>query len=282
MKIVFLSDDFPPQSFGGAGISTYDLALGMKKAGHEVFIITTCRQVSDAGESDYHGLKIFKIASDYRAGWRAYVSLYNRLVVHQVEELLKRIRPEVVHANNIHLYLSYHSLKLSKRYARVVVITFRDTMAFNFGKLQTKRYLENFDYRTSWLDHLKQAKKRWNPFRNFFIKRYLGYADKFFAVSNALKKALEQNGIKNVEVIHTGADIAEWQVLPDKVKSFKKRHGLEGKKVIFFGGRLSISKGANVTLEVIEKISQELPDAVLLVSGTGSNIKERNNLKFTD
>ena len=198
-----------------------------------------------------------------------------------LEKILKKIKPDVVHANNIHFYLSYHSIKLAKTYSKVTVVTLRDTMSFSFGKLKTEKYLKNFDAHLTWLDQLKQARKRWNPLRNLIIKYYLGYADKKFAVSKALKKALEQNGIKNVEVIHTGTDIAEWQVLPDKVKSFKKRHGLEEKKVIFFSGRLSISKGANVTFEVIEKISQEFPDVILLVAGTGSNIKERNNLKFT-
>ena len=281
MKIVFLSDDFPPQSFGGAGISTYELALAMLEAGQDVSVITTCREKEEAGESEYEGLKIFKIASNYPGKWRAYVSLYNAPVVRELENILKRVKPDVVHANNIHLHLSYHSLKVAKRYAKAVIMTFRDTMAVTYGKLETKKYLDHFDSRITWLDNLKRAKKRWNPFRSLFIKRYLRYVDKFFSVSRALKQALEQNGIKNVEVIHTGADIAEWQVLPDKVKSFKKRHGLEEKKVIFFSGRLSISKGANVTFEVIEKISQEFPDVILLVAGTGSNIKERNNLKFT-
>lgn len=90
MKILFLSDDFPPQSFGGAGISTYELAVGMKDAGHKVFVITTCRKKSDAGELDYHGIKIFRIASDYPDKWRAYRSLYNQPVVCEVEELLKK------------------------------------------------------------------------------------------------------------------------------------------------------------------------------------------------
>ncbi|KKT79220.1 MAG: Glycosyl transferase group 1 [Parcubacteria group bacterium GW2011_GWF2_44_8b] len=281
MKILFLSDDFPPTSFGGAGISTYELALGMKKAGQEVLVITTCRKKEEAGELEYQGLKIFKIASDYPGKWRAYISLYNPPVIRELEKILKKIKPDVVHANNIHFYLSYPSIKLAKTYSKVTVVTLRDTMSFSFGKLKTEKYLKNFDAHLTWLDQLKQARKRWNPLRNLIIKYYLGYADKKFAVSKALKKALEQNGIKNVEVIHTGTDIAEWQVLPDKVKSFKKRHGLEEKKVIFFSGRLSISKGANVTFEVIEKISQEFPDVILLVAGTGSNIKERNNLKFT-
>ena len=133
MKIVFLSDDFPPTSFGGAGISTYDLAVGMKKAGHEVFVITTCRRKDEAGESDYHGLKVFKIASNYNGRWPTYLSLRNPSTVRQVEELLKKIGPDVVHVNNIHYHLSYHSIKVSKLYAKAVVITFRDVMSFNFA-----------------------------------------------------------------------------------------------------------------------------------------------------
>lgn len=268
MRIVFLQDGFPPpQNFGGAGISTYELAVGMNKAGHEIFVITTCRYESEAVELDYQGIKIFRIASNYSGRWRAYVSLYNRKVVRQVEELLKRISPDVVHANNIHFYLSYHTLKIAKRYAEVVAMTFRDVMAFNFGKLRTKRYLENFDCRTTWIDHIKQARKRWNPFRNFFIKRYLGYADKLFAVSNALKNALLQNGMKNVEAVHTGIDVDLWRVNEDEVVKFKKRFNLKDKKVILFGGRLSVAKGGTKALEAMLEIVKYVPDAVLLVVG---------------
>ncbi|MCH8986768.1 glycosyltransferase family 4 protein [Patescibacteria group bacterium] len=267
MKIVFLQDDFPPTSFGGAGISTYELAIGMKKAGHEVFVITTCRKKSEAGELDYHGIKVFKIANDYPARWRAYLSLYNPPVVRGVEELLKKIRPDVVHANNIHFYLSYRCLKVARQYAKAVVFTARDAMSFNFGKLQTKQYLENFDSYTTWLDHLRQAKKRWNPFRNFFIKRYLKYADELFAVSNALKEALSQNGIKNVEVIHTGADVDLWHVNEEEAARFRKRHNVENKKVILFGGRLSEAKGGTKALKAMLEIVKDVPEVVLLVAG---------------
>src|SRR3990167_4766627 len=185
MKIVFLSDDFPPQSFGGAGISTYELALAMLEAGQDVSIITTCREKEEAGESEDKGLKIFKIASNYPGEWRAYVSLYNAPVVRKLEDILKRVKPDIVHANNIHHYLSYHSLKIAKKYAKVV-ITFRDAMSFSFGKLMTRKYLESLDAKVTWLDHLKQAKLRWNPFRNLIVKYYLGYVDQKFAVSYAL------------------------------------------------------------------------------------------------
>jgi glycosyltransferase involved in cell wall biosynthesis len=263
MKIVFLADDFPPTSFGGAGISTFELAEGVKKAGHDVFVITTGRNKSEAGESDYQGLKVFKIASSYHERWRAWVSIYNPPVVRQVEELLEKIRPDVVHANNVHCYLSYYCLKVAKRYAGRVVWTARDTMAFSYGKLNTPRYLEALDARLSWRDNVKQAGKRYNPFRNFFIKKYMNYADKKFDVSDALRRALAQNGIGGVEVIHTGIDVDAWQTSSDTLASFRKKFGLENKKVILFGGRL----GAGAQAVLAMKLVTERQDTTLLVMG---------------
>lgn len=268
MKILFLQDDFPPISFGGAGISTYELALGMQKAGHKVFIITTVRTESEVGESVYRGLTVFKIVSDYPGRWRAWMSLYNPSVVRRVEELLKKIRPDVVHANNIHLHLSYHSLKISKRYAKAVVLTFRDTMAVTYGKLGTQRYVETLDTHVTWRDNLMQAGKRFNPFRNVCIKRYLRYTDRLFSVSDSLREALLQNGIKGVETMHTGVDVATYQTAPDAVARFKVAYGLEHKKVLLFVGRLSGAKGGHQAIRVLARVVQEEPTAVLLVAGS--------------
>ncbi|KKQ82694.1 MAG: Glycosyl transferase group 1, partial [Parcubacteria group bacterium GW2011_GWB1_38_8] len=271
MKIVFLSDDFPPESFGGAGISTYELAKGVQNAGHEVFVITTVRSEKEASLSDYDGLKVYKIINNYPEKWRAYRGLYNPPVIREVKKILKKINPDVVHANNIHYYLSYHSLKIAKKYSKAVILTFRDTMAITYGKLQTKKYIEDFDVRISWLDNLKQAKKRWNPFRNIIIKSYLTYVDKLFSVSNVLKKALEENGIKNVETLHTGIDTLEYEVSSER----------ENKKIVFFAGRLSEAKGGLVATKVMEKVLKEIPDAIFFTAGTGGKWLNREEMKRT-
>lgn len=267
MKILFLSDDFPPHSFGGAGTSTFELAAGMKNAGHQVFVITTCRKESDAGEQDFEGLKVFSIASNYSDRWRSYMSLYNKPAIKKVNEILKEIRPDVIHVNNIHFYLSYHCLKIGRQYARAVVFTARDTMTFTYGKLQTKRYLDRLDCRTTWYDNLKQAEKRWNPLRNFFIRRYLRYTDRIFAVSGALQKALQQNGIRNVEVMHTGVDVSAWQTSRDSGGHFRSQRGLRDKKIILFGGRLSEGKGGKKAIDALAVVVEKIPNAVLLVAG---------------
>ncbi len=267
MKIVLLHDNAPSQGFAGATVSTHELALGLKEAGQSVYLVTTCRLKKDAGEFEQDGIKIYRILSNYPSFWRAYLSLYNPPVVREVKRILSTIRPDVVHANNVHFHLSYHCLKIAKKYAKTVVFTARDVMTFNYGKLVTRKYLENLDAHTTWLDHLQQAGKRWNPLRNFLIKKYLRYVDQMFAVSGALKKALAQNGIKNASVMHTGINLADWQIDEIITSKLIKKYNLTDKKVILFSGRLSGAKGGGQALEALVEISPVMSNAVLLVAG---------------
>ena len=268
MRVVFLQDDFPPTSFGGAGISTYELACGVARERHAVSIITTCRKESGAGESKYEGLTVFRIQSAYHERWRAWLGVCNPRVLREVSRMLSRLRPDAVHANNVHYHLSWASLKVAKQYAKVVVWTARDAMAFSYGKLNTPRYLEHLDTWLSWRDNLRQAGKRYNPLRNYLIKRYLGYVDSKCAVSSALAHALEQNGIPDVEAIHTGIDVEAWRAREELVAEFRKKHSLDGKKVCLFGGRLSGGKGGFQALETLALVAKEMPDVALLVAGT--------------
>lgn len=267
MRILILSDDFPPRSFGGAGFSTFYLACGLKKAGHQVFVITTCREKSPEEALDYQGLKIFRIFSDYHPRYRSYLSLYNPQTAGKISKLIEEINPDIIHAHNIHHYLSFHCLKTAKRAKKPVFWTARDTMAFTFGKLATQKYLERGDCKTSWLDHLKQAQKRYNPFRNIIIRYYLKYVDKIFSVGYALKDALNQNGIQNVEVIYSGIDVDDWQASPQEIKEFKEKYGIFGKKIIFFGARLSYLKGGEQLVRTVAKIKKDIPTAALMVAG---------------
>lgn len=271
MKILFLSDDFPPQSFGGAGISTYELAKGVHDAGHEVFVITAVRKKEDAGEYNFEGLKVFKIANNYHERWRAYLGLYNPPVIRELKQILAKIEPDIVHVNNVHQYLSYHSIKLAKKISKGVVMTFRDTMAFTYGKLETQKYLNNFDSSFVWLDQIRQAKKRWNPLRNFIIRRYLKYIDKGFANSESLRESLERNGIKNVEVMCTGINLKDYAI------SNKQPKG----ETIFFAGRLSEAKGAKVVEEAMKIVSKAIPSAKLITAGSSGKWLDREGMKRT-
>ncbi len=282
MKIAILSDSFGP---GGAQGVAMTLAEKFKEAGHAVSVITTTQKKDPTGRTNSGGIDIYRIYSDYNLFWRAYRSLYNPQTAGHIAEIIEELKPDVVHAHNIHTYLSYHVLKLAKKSGARVFLTAHDVMLFHYGKMtefinpKDLSCPEKFNYKVSIWRQIKRAGKTYNPFRNLIIRRYLKYVDKIFAVSEALKDALNDNGIKNTEVIHNG--IAVWSVNDAVTQIFKEKHNIHGKKVILFGGRLSWLKGGREICLAMESIIKTAPDTVLLLAGkVDEEVKEI--LKFAE
>lgn len=270
MKILILSGDFPPQSSGGAGIVAFRLAKGLRKLGHDIFVITSVRDKSREKETVYEDLKIFNIYTSFHERWMAYLSLYNPQTVKKVRRIINEIKPDIVHAHAIHFYLSYHCLKIAKQSGAKVFLTAHDVMLFNFGKLMGP----DLNYKISAWRQFKSLRFRYNPLRNTIIKYYLKYVDKIFAVSGALKKALSDNGIKNVEVIYNGIDAEEWLVKENSLLEFKNKFNLQNKKVIFFGGRLNWAKGAEAAVRALGFVVKKVPKAILFIAGTKNSFSD--------
>lgn len=285
MKIVILSDYFDDR--GGAVGVARSHAFGLKRQGHGVSVITTVQNKSKEGKKTENSIDIYSIYSDYNLLWRAYYSLYNPQTVKSIAKIIEEIKPDVVHAHNIHTYLSYYALKIAKKSGAKVFLTIHDTMLFHYGKLTEfidKKKLScqaNFDYKISVWKQIKRAGKTYNPFRNIIIRRYLKYVNKIFAVSKALKKALNDNGIGNVEVVYNGINVEDWQVGDTEVNDFKAKSKLENKPVIFFGSRLGGIKGQELIIPVMKKIKAAVSNPVLLIAGK-VNINTQNILHLAE
>lgn len=273
MKIVFLNDDFPPRARGGAGVVACNLAVGLKALGHDVAVITAVKHASDAGEALVEGVRVFSLHAQAPERWRAWLSLYNPRTVGEVGRLLSELKPDVVHAHNVHQHLSYHCLTLAKRAGAKVFLTAHDTMAFHYGKLNEFIDQSNPtcpvkpDYRVRAWQQLREYRWYYNPFRNIVIRHCLKNVDGLFAVSQALKDALEQNGIHGAEVLHNGIDLTRWQERPEETQAFIKEHGLEGRKLVLCSGRMNALKGLEKLIEAMRLVKQEIPAARLVVGG---------------
>lgn len=267
MKILFLQDDFPPFTRGGAGIIAFNFAKKIKEKGHDIYVISAVQNKSEEGEIDYEGLKVFKIYSNYHERFRAYLSIYNPLAVKKIKKIIKEIKPDITHAHNVHFHLSYYSFKLAKKYSAKVYLTAHDTMLVSYGKLFL---LPQGSLKINFLKNLKFARKRFNPFRNLLVGHYLKYVDCIFTISEALKNLLSQNGIKNkIEILYNGIDINEWHSPQEKIEEFKNKFKIKNNKIIFFGGRLSGAKGG---LEIIKSLSyivneKNMRDVILMIAG---------------
>lgn len=271
MKILLLNDRIPPEGQGGAESVAWRLALGLKAAGHEVQVAAATDLASF--EETRAGIRTWHLRARYPERFRAWLSLWNPQTAGALRALLRRTKPDVVNAHNVHFWLSYHSLKLARAAGCAVVFSGHDVMPFAYGKLRhfvktdTRAINLPADYRLPATYNLRRNRFRYNPFRNPVIRSCLANYPQIRTVpSQALADAYAANDMPPVEVAHNGIDLAEWQPLPAaRVDALRQRLDLQGKSVILSAGRLTREKGTLQLLGALDKLRHSLPGARLLV-----------------
>ncbi len=263
MKIVLLQDDFPPESLGGAGNMAATLALALKELGHEVKVVAATQERERAGAGEWQGIYVYRIFSAYHERWRAYRSLYSPGMARKITRLLKEFNPDVVHAHNVHMHLSYYALVLAKRHAKKVVLTAHDEMLFHYGKFY--ECIGRPDYKVHWWQIAKRFTKRWNPLRNALI-RHMTQGVSIASLSLEHRRALSDNGYDS-GVVYNGMDPSGWPAEEQEILSFKRSHGIEGRRVVLFAGRISRLKGSEASMRMIARVRESDPEAVLVIAG---------------
>ena len=275
MKIAVLSDLFPPYQSGGAEYVAYLFAKEYKNCGHEVFVITTVQHKNTRRVEEHAGIKIYSLYTKLPDRLRAWGSFYNPQVLPAVRKILAEQKPAVIHAHNIHNYLSYHCLKVAHDLQVPVVLTMHDAMSFSYGKYF--QFIDKTDlaqypqvsYKPLgfWMT-LTANRFRYIPFRNQIIKTYLHkYVRNMVSVSTELQKALYAHGIHCTEVVHNGIDLAAFSVGTEKTTDFRNTYDLNDKSVVLFAGRVSYLKGGEQVLKAMTTVCKAMTNAVLLIAG---------------
>jgi len=273
MRILFILDEFLPENSGGAANVAFWLAKGLIKSGNDLLVLTATFDPENIGEVEIDGVKIRKVLAHPFGKFRNFRSLKNRAILKEAKKIFEEFKPDTVHIHALHHRFSYGIIGLAKQFSKVVFLTLHDSQTIFNGKLFPKRKICNlnpeYDYRVSWLDRLKRDGLIFNPFQIFFIKKYLSKADKIFAVSSALKEAVEANGISNVEVVHNGIDAKEWEVTENSERN------------ILFAGRVDEAKGIKALIGAFGIVNYEIPDSRLTIVGDGDFKTEKNeNIKI--
>jgi glycosyltransferase involved in cell wall biosynthesis len=269
VRLLILSDRIPPENRGGAGEVAWRLALGLRAAGHEVSVVAATPGPSF--EDERQGIPAYHLHSAYAERWRAYVSLANPQTLGPLAGLLRRLRPQLVHAHNIHADLSYEALEVARRASLPTVFTAHDVMPFAYHKLShfVRADQDDYsadDYRLPPLHNLRHMRLRYNPVRNLRIRAVLGRAQARIAPSAALALALHANGLPPFRVIHNGVDPTMMQASLAAIQALGTRLGLaQGQPVALFAGRLSAAKGMIPLLMAWRAVLQGLPQARLLL-----------------
>jgi glycosyltransferase involved in cell wall biosynthesis len=255
-------------------MATINLAKAFKSRGHDVVVISSSRYAEKCGKIDFEGIKVFRFLSIYHEDrWRIFRSIYNPSLTSKVKEVILDYKPDVVLAHNIHMYLSFYSLVIAKRYVDKVFFVAHDIMSFYPGTFtefidpNDFSILTAFNYKVDIMMLLKKFRFRYFPMRNYLLKRWLNKIDGVVTVSGALRDALCQNEICVKTVIYNGIGVKDWNVLNERVSHLKNSLALDGKDCILFQGRLSGAKGGHLIIKAMKIVAESCPGSVLIVAG---------------
>ncbi|OGJ63789.1 hypothetical protein A3E47_00095 [Candidatus Peribacteria bacterium RIFCSPHIGHO2_12_FULL_54_10] len=265
MHIVLLNDDALPTARGGAAVVVDHLRRAYAQAGHTVTLITTQQQHERWEEESDGAGRIIRLPIRTSLRNRHRLCTGNPAAASHVKNALRELRPDAVHAHNLHAYLSYESLLLAKEHTDRTILTAHDTFLVSFGRIRENR-------RLTLLDHLATAGRNYSPFRNRRIRGILQKSKtRVIAISNTLASFLRQNGIQIHAVVYNGTAIS---ATPERtaIENFRKTHGLQG-PTILFGGRIGADKGIGVLQKAFAVVRSEIPSAQLAIAGNRERIE---------
>ena len=197
MKICLLNDDSLPSARGGAAVIVDLLAKKYKEKGHEVTLITTHQdKEKDVVEKTENKISIY---SNYPLKKRHKHCLGDPKMSEVLTEIFEELKPDAVHAHNIHTHLTYDSLNVAKKFTDKIILTAHDTFLVSFARVNSKRYQRlasnNKAMKMRPWEHLFAIGRKYSPGRNKAIRKILSDSGALVsAISNAVAQFLKING----------------------------------------------------------------------------------------
>ena len=266
MKILVLSDSFPPHNLGGAGEVADLVSRGLSQRGHDVLVVTGTAQLSQVGSSDRDGVRIRRIWSPVPSLLRLHLSLAHPLAVAQVRLIAAQFRPDVVHAHNVHERLSFASLGAA-RVGAPLVLTAHDYLLFCLTKFLCSGGSVSYEAVPERCLHCKHIRRA--PGRNAMVHGMVRrHAAAIACISEAQRTALRANGFGDValEVVHNGIDPTVPVFDAAARRRFRAERGMDARPLVFFGGRISGAKGGDQLLRAMVEARKRV-DCQVAIAG---------------
>jgi glycosyltransferase involved in cell wall biosynthesis len=267
MKLLVLSDTFPPFNLGGAGEVAQLVAQGLARRGHEVLVVTGVTRPRDAGRACADGYAIRRIWTPVPPALRLHLALLHPLAVAQVRRIAAAFRPDAVHAHNLHERLSFAALAAARTGSQPAIMTAHDYLLFCLTKFLCSQGNVGYTARPWQCAHCRHIRRV--PGRNAFVHRLVRrHVARLVCISEAQRVALRANGYADVplEVIYNGIDPDAVRATESDGLAFRARHRLDGRPLVLFGGRTSGAKGGDQLLRAMAHARQRV-DCQLAILG---------------
>lgn len=257
MKILLINDI--GVTFGGAEIQLFGLRDELRQRGHDVRLFTSNIRPSNMP------LQADDMCQGSMSPLRLILQVANPSAIAQLRRILHQFQPDVVHVNIFLTQLSPLILPLLEHRPTVgYVMWYRMICPTGFKRLPDGSdchvspglacWREGCIPAVAWGSYMAVL-RLWPRWRHVF--------DRLVAVSAAVATLLRENGVETDAIVGAGIPARPPRLSPGSTPT------------AVFAGRLVREKGVDVLLRAFAQVVQQMPEARLIIAGTGP---EQNTL----
>ena len=247
MHIAQLHWAFPPVI---GGVESHLAMLGPETVKNNCRVSLLTGSAQGLAEEDWYGEMYIRRTPfmDLNSLTPETIAEQSREIKQEMERFIDQVRPDVVHAHNMHYFSPVHAdilYEIKKARGIPLVLTAHNVWA---------------DNDKTWQEMNKRA----------------SFWDAVIAVSHYIKRELVRAGYeeKRIAVIHHGIDLNRFSpaAARELAQIRKKYPQFEGRRVIFHPARMSLDKGCHISVKALNRVRREFPDALLVLAGTGKTV----------
>lgn len=265
MHILFLTDNFPPESNAPA-TRTYEHARHWIEAGHQVTVITGAPNFPEGKlykgyknrwyeKSELAGIQVIRVKTfiSSNEGFALRILDFLSFMMSSFIAGIFQKRPDVIVATSPQFFTTISGWLLSVVKWRPFVFELRDIWPASITAVGA----------------MKESKVIWllEKLEMFLYRR----ADKIISVTHSFKSELIERGVsaKKIDVVLNGVELSTYQPRLYKDKAFSEYLGLQDKFVIGYIGTHGMAHALDKTIEAAE-ILQDNQSIVFLFVGSGA------------
>jgi glycosyltransferase involved in cell wall biosynthesis len=261
MKLLFISNLYPPGVVGGYEVLCHQIASALATRGHAIHVLTSDYGVSGSGSKTdtAPGHRVERLLTllatrgnvyqplDCSDSERRKINERNCLVT---ERTIRSVAPDVIFVWNLH-FLDRSLLDAIRRFSAQTVFLLTDIWLISLLNADfVNRYYQN-------VLHGITGPGWWS--RALHRLAYYRVHGKAIYSSNFMWKLYQQAGIRfdGSIVIHNGAVLDEVRGLPPAERAVLRK---SGELRLLFAGRVVHVKGVHTLIEALPEVIQRLPD----------------------
>lgn len=258
LRIIIVSNYYPPNFVGGAEVIAHHQAKAMKSLGHDVIVFAGDTQGlgprHSIHEDAYEGLPVYRVALENEDYSTDYFNFSHRDIEVHFKKLAESFNPDVVHIHNV-MGLSLGIIHIARKKGIKTFVTLHDNWGFCCKNTILKNNSEIcaiYEGCESCLRYVNEGGERRIPIamRKDFFMFQLGEVDGFISPSRYIADNYIRAGFpgEKINVIWNGIDI-------EKFSSVTKK---ESNEIRFtYIGYLGHHKGIHVLIDTLSLLKKE-------------------------